>query len=175
VRIRTYGFPRSQVRVGAGLTGMAGNPWVHVFSHSFSWFVHAQHKQHNCALTLKQVIQHAFETTRTQVQLYHMQLRKVEDMTYSACKIGLFRPGLARKPQLWLSKIQAKAINCGLALAWPGLGHGFVCKNNLLLLFNIQKVRRGPEHDTVGVIALWGMAFSVTSLLRLPCLFAICV
>ena len=43
----------------------------------------------------------------------------------------LFWPGLASKPQLWLSQTpgQAKAINQGLALAWPGPGHGFYKQN----------------------------------------------
>jgi hypothetical protein len=46
----------------------------------------------------------------------------------------LFRPGLASKPRLWLGLRrlwlsqhtgQAKALNQGLALAWPGPGRGF--------------------------------------------------
>ena len=49
-------------------------------------------------------------------------------------QLVLFRPGLASKPRLWLGLRrlwlsqhtgQAKAVNQGLALAWPGPGHGF--------------------------------------------------
>jgi hypothetical protein len=48
--------------------------------------------------------------------------------------VMMFRPGLAPKPRLWLGLRwlwpaqdlgQAKAATHGLALAWPGPGHGF--------------------------------------------------
>ena len=60
---------------------------------------------------------------------------KVRRQRRTGPQVVLFRPGLAWKPWLWpglrwlwLSQTpgQAKAIKHGLALAWPGLGQGFL-------------------------------------------------
>ena len=68
------------------------------------------------------------------------QEQKVKKEAFRGCdilKLGLFRPGLAWKPRLWLvftwlrlcqTSSKAKATNHGLAPAWPGLGPGFIYK-----------------------------------------------
>jgi hypothetical protein len=66
------------------------------------------------------------------MELQHCILRTC--MSKRRVHVVLFRPGLASKPRLWLGLRrlrlsqtlgQAKAVNHGLALAWPGLGPGF--------------------------------------------------
>ena len=85
--------------------------------------------------TRRNKVQSPYQARNRSTSPRHMLPRKGSG--YGISSIVLFRPGLAWKPWLWLGLRglwlhqtlgQAKAANQGLALAWLGLGPGFIYK-----------------------------------------------